>query len=49
MEKRNVIESGRTPDIEKQARVDEVEKDAVGLFSKSAKSDRKKKTADPEE
>lgn len=34
MEKRNIIESGRTPDMTKQANVDTFEKDAVAVFDK---------------
>ena len=34
MEKRNLIESKRTPDLGKQADIDEMEKDAVAAFRK---------------
>ena len=35
MEKRNIIEDGRTPEMAKQAEEDKLEKDAADLFVKS--------------
>ena len=37
MEKRNIIEDGRTPDLVKQAVSDTFEKDAVQLFAATPK------------
>ena len=37
MEKRNIIEDGRTPDMEKQASVDDMEQEASHAFSGMSK------------
>lgn len=49
MEKRNVIERGRTPEIEKQATVDAAEDTAIALFDKSADATEPDESANPED
>ena len=39
MEKRNLIENGRTPAFAKQSSVDEIEDAAVGMFKKAEPAD----------
>lgn len=45
MEKRNVIESGRTPEMEKSASVDAFERDSVSAFTACSKCDKRKRPA----